>query len=146
MRLIDADILKINLYHNKKVVLNYDLVKCIDDTETAYDINKVVEELEELKNKDICDYLDCDVCLYYKKCGVETNQSNNLKWDKAIEIVKQSGVSDDFCEWNGELSRLVTFTRFTTNCGDNIDLQTNSELLKAFRYCPFCGKKIKVVE
>ena len=31
-------------------------------------------------------------------------------------------------------------------CGDNIDLQTKSELLKAFRYCPFCGKKIKVVD
>ena len=34
MRLIDADRLKINLYHNKKVVLNDDLVKSIDDTET----------------------------------------------------------------------------------------------------------------
>ena len=62
------------------------------------------------------------------------------------EIVRQGGVSDDVCEWNGEKSRLVTFTRFTTDCGDNIDLQTNSELLKAFRYCPFCGKKIKVAE
>ena len=53
---------------------------------------------------------------------------------------------DDMCEWNGEQSRLVTYTRFTTACGYNFDLETNNELLKAFRYCPFCGKKIKVVE
>ena len=49
MRLIDADELKINLYHNKKVVLNDDLVNCIDDTETAYDVDKVVEKLGEIK-------------------------------------------------------------------------------------------------
>ena len=63
-----------------------------------------------------------------------------------IIIRKFEENKDDVCEWNGEQSRLVTFTRFTTDCGDNIDLQTNSELLKAFRYCPFCGKKIKVAE
>ena len=67
-------------------------LRLLDNEPIAYSVGKVVEELEELKNKDICDYLDCDVCLYYKKCGVETDQSNNLKWDKAIEIVKQGGV------------------------------------------------------
>ena len=51
MRLIDADELKINLYHNKKVVLNDDLVKCIDDTETAYSVDKVVDELDEYITK-----------------------------------------------------------------------------------------------
>ena len=66
----------------------------LNNTPTAYDIYKVVEELEKLKNKDICDYLYCDVCLYYKKCGVETDQSNNLKWDKAIEIVKAGGKNE----------------------------------------------------
>ena len=69
------------------------LINKLKNIPTVYDIGKVVKELEELKNKDICDYLDCDVCLYYKKCGVETDQSNNLKWDKAIEIVKQ-GMED----------------------------------------------------
>ena len=93
---------------------------------TAYDVDKVVEELEkELEKGNIAiDFGDF----------------------RLFEIVKQGGVSDDVCEWNGEKSRIVTFTRFTTSCGDNIDLQTNSELLKAFIYCPFCGKKIKVVE
>ena len=93
---------------------------------TAYDIDKVVRQLN------------------LESVGSSIQMSLGLL--RAIEIVKQGGVSDDVCEWNGEQSRLVTFTRFTTDCGDNIDLQTNSELLKAFRYCPFCGKKIKVVE
>ena len=75
-----------------------DVKTIIREQPTAYDMDKVVEELEELKNKDVCDYLDCDVCLYTDKCSTETDQSNNLKWDKAIEIVKQGGVSDDVCE------------------------------------------------
>ena len=78
------------------------IVRLIENQPTAYNIGKVVKELEELKNKDICDYLDCDVCLYYKKCGVKTDQSNNLKWDKAIEIVKHGGVSDDVGEGKRE--------------------------------------------
>ena len=117
----------------------------LNNTPTAYDIDKVVEELEEMihpKQLYFCKYArgGCKHLYNNDKDCMECIVEN------AIEIVKQSGVSDDFCEWNGELSRLVTFTRFTTNCGDNIDLQTNSELLKAFRYCPFCGKKIKVME
>ena len=65
--------------------------------------------------------------------------------DEIIIRKYEENKADDVCEWNGEQSRLVTFTRFTTTCGDNIDLQTNSELLKAFRYCPFCGRKLKIV-
>ena len=138
MKLIDVDTLKINLYHNKKVVLNDDLVKCIDDTKTAYSVDKVVTELNELDVKAIKRYKggtfgDYEGTDYY------------IEKSKAIEIVKQGGVDDDVCEWNGEQSRLATYTRFTTACGYNFDLETNNELLKAFRYCPFCGKKIKIV-
>ena len=104
----------------------------LNNQPTAYDIDKVVEELET----------DSSVKLY----GSGNSDNYMIPVNRAIEIVKQCGVSDDVCQWNGEQSRLVTFTRFTTACGDNIDLQANSELLKAFRYCPFCGKKIKVVE
>lgn len=58
-------------------------------------VKAVVEELEELRKKDVCDYLYCDVCAYTDKCSGVTDQSNNLKWDKAIEIVKQGGVRED---------------------------------------------------
>ena len=106
---------------------------------TAQDVDKVVEQLEKLRSKDVCDYLDCDVCLYKDKCGAETDQSNNLKWDKGIEIVKQGGVSDDVCEWK------------TASDGEFIQnphtkrLYSNESSMKNI-YCNTCGKKIKVVD
>ena len=78
MRLIDADELKINLYHNKKVVLNDDLVNCIDDTETAYDVDKVVEQLEDRSKE-----YNSGVRLRGKPEEIITNE--------AIEIVKGGG-------------------------------------------------------
>ncbi len=78
MRLIDADELKINLYHNKKVVLNDDLVNCIDDTETAYDVDKVVERLEKGSYKTIDNV-----------CG---GRFDAIRLSSAIEIVKGGGI------------------------------------------------------
>ena len=118
MRLIDADRLKINLYHNKKVVLNDDLVKCIDDMETAYDIDNVIKELEsELKKGNI---------------AIDFGEF------RLFEIVKQGGVSDYVCEWKLDGDNL------TTGCGDYFNLYDNCT--GKFKYCPRCGKKIKVVE
>ena len=59
-------------------------------------------------------------------------------WVKAIEIVKQGGVSDDVCEWKLDGDNL------TTGCGDYFNLYDNCT--GKFKYCPRCGKKIKVVE
>ena len=50
MRLIDVDVLKIRLYHNKETVINDALIKCIDETPTAYDVEAVVAELEKRAN------------------------------------------------------------------------------------------------
>ena len=57
--------------------------------------------------------------------------------DKAIEIVKQGGVADDVCE-----CRLLKGYNFLhkTSCGDIFDMENG------FKFCPYCGKKIKVVE
>ena len=141
MRLIDVDTLKINLYHNKKVILNDDLVKCIDDTKTAYSVAKVVEKLEQKKEEVQRMRNTCVALSDLEVCNIE-----NATYERAIAIVKQGAVPNDVCEWNGEQSRFVTYTNFTTACGYSFDLQMNSELLKAFRYCPFCGKKIMMVE
>ena len=87
MRLIDADRLKINLYHNKKVVLNDDLVKCIDDTETAYSVEKVVAELEEMT-----DFLkDC------KKYG-NKNAKQQDKSYSAMMMYEVADLVDDLIE------------------------------------------------
>ena len=96
----------------------------IEDMQTAYDIDKVVEELEKLKDK-----------------GSVTKTERlitNSCIDKAIEIVKQGGVADDVCEW--ECKYINHKYSYLTSCGNIFIYETNSV------YCPYCGKKIKVVE
>ena len=131
MRLIDADELIINLYHNKKVVLNDDLVKCIDDTETAYDVEKVVEELEKIRAKDTCNKEKCDTKEICRICVV----------DDAIEIIKHGGVSDDACEWK----EVVGFDYMYIINPHTNKLYSNEPSMKNI-YCNTCGKKIKLVE
>lgn len=148
MRLISDNSLKERVSEHTLSKDEYErFCEIIDAEPTAYDVDKVAKELEELRNKDICDYMDCDVCLYNKKCGVVTDQSNNLKWDKAIEIVKQGGVSDDVCEW------IIEETGVAWHC-DNECTTYNPAYAKNLKIilddfeckCPYCGKMIKVVD
>ena len=109
-----------------------DVKTIIKEQPTAYSVDKVVEELEELKMRyflTIANTGDEKSDFAYENVG------NAL--DKAIEIVKQGVVSDDVCE-----CRLLNGHQFLheTSCGDVFDMQNG------FKYCPFCGKKIKVVE
>ena len=97
------------------------VLRTIDEQPTAYDIDKVVGELKELKAYAVYEDINADT-----------------KWlDKAIEIVKQSNISDDVCE-----CRLLKGHQFLheTSCDNVFDMERD------FKFCPFCGKKIKVVE
>ena len=122
--------------------IGLDFVAIIDEIKeqpTAYDIDKVVEELEErtdfLKN-----------CTKYgnKNARQQAESYRTMMMyevadlvDDLIEIVKNGGVDDDVCEW-----RLIKGYKFLhkTSCGNTFDMENN------FKYCPFCGKQIKVVE
>lgn len=102
MRLIDADKLIEKLrdfkewenddgrpIHTMSEIQRID--RCINFAQTeptAYDINKVVEELERIRAKKTCNKEKCDTKEICRICVV----------DDAIEIVKQGGVSDDVCE------------------------------------------------
>ena len=57
------------------------LEKALENSKTAYNIDKIAEELEEAKH---------DVCLYDDDLE---NYQNGI--DKAIEIVKQGGIRKD---------------------------------------------------
>lgn len=77
MRLIDADKLIENINEIYKGYMTdesgcvpYDFERIVDEQPTAYDIDKVVEELESI---------ECASGAYERKCWL----------DKAIEIVKQ---------------------------------------------------------
>ena len=65
-------------------------ISCVEEQQTAYDIDKVIAKLEELDVKSITRYKngnfgDFDGIEYY------------IKEREAIEIVKQGIVSDDVC-------------------------------------------------
>ena len=91
----------------------------LENQPTSYDIDKVVEELEmEMK----------------ASSGYSAERVS--AFSRAIEIVKRGGVSDDVCEWRehpicGFYSEHIDADRII-----NID---------EYKYCPYCGKKIKVV-
>ena len=134
MRLIDADILieKLKSYAecdwNKSLCTMLpnvvdDCIEFVEEQTTAYDIDKVVNELEEAKHE-IC--LSDDDLEHYQN-GI----------DNAIEIVKQGGADDDVCEWNQ-----TSTARYKTGCGYKLEEYFDTYAC----YCKQCGKKIKVVE
>ena len=106
---------------------------CINACDIAYDIDKVVEELEKRKQE----YLDSfriheNNELYGIACGL----------GDAIEIVKQGGVSTDVCEWRlcDEEANV-----YNTSCRNPHILIEGTPKENNYEYCPYCGKKIKVV-
>ena len=102
----------------------------IEDMPTAYDVDKIVEKLEKIRVKETCNKEKCDTKEICRICVV----------DDAIEIVKQGGVSDDFCEWTQSGDMAIsphTFSKYKIKQCDG---------LYALSTCPYCGKKIKVVE
>ena len=127
MRLIDADALIDKLTERKKReqgirniadILNVQTF--IDSQPTAYDIDGVVKELDESR---------------ITAGGLKLEL---IPCERAIQIVKQGGVADDVCEW--KLTKPRTFMPYKTSCG-NDDLYDSH-----YKYCPYCSKKIKVVE
>ena len=130
MRLIDADALieamkKTEDEHEKAMTCPswWSAFNVISEQPTAYNIGKVIEELE-MEMKDSSGYSEERVSAF----------------SRAIEIVKQGGVSDDFCEWTQSGDMAIsphTFSKYKIKQCDG---------LYALSTCPYCGKKIKVVE
>lgn len=81
MRLIDADGMTDGRVENDPVVI---AAKCAP---TAYDPDKVVEQLEELRELDACDFDDCPVeDIHCCDC------TQKRMAERAIEIVKGGGI------------------------------------------------------
>ena len=97
------------------------LEKALENSKTIYDVDKVIKELE----------------LHSFELGTDTIPVHYVRLNDAIEIVKQGGASDDVCKCR----QLKDYNSlFETSCG-HIYRMGNS-----FKFCPHCGKKIKVVE
>ena len=103
-----------------------DVFKKIKEMPTAYNVDKVIEELYEKRTEILLsnDY-ECEIINYCID-----------NFDKAIKIVKQDGISSDMCECR----KLKDYrSLFKTSCGYIFARE-------GFKYCPYCGKKIKVME
>ena len=104
-------------------VVGLEFIAMIDEIKeqpTAYDVDKIIEELE----------------LHSFELGTDTIPVHYVRLNEAIEIVKQGDVSDasdNVCEWEK-----YPFDWFTGCDGYRI-------YNKQGDYCPRCGKKIKIV-
>ena len=129
MRLIDADAYKGKVICNHTYSGVKELIN-IDDVPTAYDVEKVEENLKGLREIDMCDLGDCPdgFTLCHDCCS-------NRMLNKAIEIAQAGCVSDDCCEWEPHRNNYVT------SCEEDF-----VPMMRGYKYCPYCGKKIKVVE
>ena len=139
MRLIDADAFNdwiLSRFEEPQSALILTLQGFIAEQPTAYSVDNVVEELEELRDR----YDD----------GIKNFAIRGII-EKAIEIVKQGGVSDDVCEWKDtEMLRKegICYSSdglYKPGCNDDEDDFRDWEWIRHFKYCPYCGKKIKVV-
>lgn len=109
----------------KKTLLKYNyttehnqIFRYIDEQPTAYSVDKVVEELEKELEKG--------------------NIAIDFREFRLFEIVKQGVVYDDVCEWKRD-DMCDTVYKVCGGC-------FTSEYQKDFKFCPYCGKKIKVVK
>ena len=108
----------------REIIIN--IIPTIKNQPTAYDIDKIVDELEKIRAKETCNKEKCDTKEICRICVV----------DDAIEIVKQGGVSDDVCEW-----KQTSTAKYKTECGYKLEEYFDTNAC----YCKQCGKKIKVV-
>lgn len=151
MRLIDADAMNEELFYEqmggKDTLITcetaFDMIK---EQPTAYDVDKVanavVEITERISNN--CDEIELD--------WPEEERTGYSMHDDIMQIrhlVKQGCVeTNDMCEWH-----IDDDDQWHTGCRnkiDNMDNEVNTieDYIEhtRFNYCPFCRKKIKVVE
>lgn len=138
MRLIDADELieKINNFHiadARCVTVMNGVVNLIKEQPTAYSVDKVVEGLEQKKEEVQRMRNTCVALSDLEVCDIE-----NVTYERAIEIVKQGGVSDDVCEWKSASDGEFIQNPHTKRLYSNEPSMNNV-------YCNTCGKKIKIV-
>lgn len=111
----------------------YEIIDRINEQPTAYDIDKVVEELEKLADES------------YKAYCIDFYPYDRAKYDaytNAIEIVNKGGVEKDVCEWRYNDTEYC----LESSCNHLQIFMDDCPKQNEYSFCPYCGKKIKVVE
>lgn len=132
MRLIDADKFKgkVIASHTGSGVIK---LIAINDVPTAYDLDKVAEKLQKISDEAHDLIIVSDSPQYYD--GYEDGV------DKAIEIVKGGGSDLALeCKWKLEDEEA---NLYVTGCKEYHLLDEGTPEENKYRYCPYCGKKIR---
>lgn len=89
-RLINADKIIDSLGNSD---MDFAIGAVIDEQPTVFDVDKVIEQIESIKEKECvaCSDQECGYCKYFNTCICGDN-ADKLALDKAIEIVKGGGV------------------------------------------------------
>lgn len=142
MRLIDADALieamkKTESEHENAMTCPswWSAFNAISEQPTAYDLDKVVEELGENASRYTKKYVTP-----YGNNGYRDVKAISIH--KAIEIVKNGGVDDDVCEWRYNDSEYY----FESSCEHLHIFMSDGPKENEYEFCPYCGKKIKEME
>ena len=110
------------------------IVRLIENQPTTYNIDKVVEELKENASRYTKKYLTP-----YGNNGYRDIKAISIR--KAIEIVKQSVISDDVCEWKYNDTEYY----WESSCDHLHIFMSDGPKENEYDFCPYCGKKIKVI-
>lgn len=116
------------------------LINKLKNIPTTYDIDKVIEELKKelslaKKEKEKCtgeNHLQ-----FYSAKGYAGGISY------AIEVVKQGGDANNVCKWRLCDEELNVYD---IRCRNPHILFKGTPKENNYKFCPYCGKKIKVVE
>lgn len=113
--------------------LGLKIIRYIDSMDSAYDIDNVIEELEKEAER-----WEDSGKEYKDKCEIAVGRGLR----NSIKIVKQGVVSDDVCEWKYNDSEYY----FESSCEHLHIFMSDGPKENEYRFCPYCGKKIEVVE
>lgn len=136
MGLIDADVLKEYCMNASKSDDDFrrvslaTLASVIDAQPTAYDVDKVVEQLKAVSYE------------RYGNDGMGGELVVNL--DDVVELMKGGDVEPKSeCKWNLEDAE---GNLYATECENRQLIFEGTPKENGYRYCPYCGRKIKEVE
>ena len=84
-----------------------------------------------------------DACMtFHGICNVINNTNTVYDVDKVVEELP-----DDVCEWEKGSSGYVGYPAYYSKCcttnSNGLEMQTH--IISDWKYCPYCGKKIKIV-
>ena len=117
--------------------------KCIHHTSGMCDSwDCEMQTVEDVKKEAVNEYVksvveELEKATQFIKIDGKPTSVKAIHPAQAIEIVKQGIISDDVCEWK------VKSNYYVTKCSHDTDVMYG--LKQDFKYCPYCGKKIKIV-